>query len=283
MVLLIHQNQADNYQEMNMHLRKMYSDARTDAVNKATYLRLHGNFISLHQNTSLLYTSENLLENSTYDLLKETSHLSLAIFSKFSNNCYKRLDEKAVKDFEAILKYLKPSNQLNLNKTLTMLQKNMIGFTEWFISTLLKPKKPSYDCAMLEIYRNLIIPIIRINSYESAKFHLLIMDTEVKYIRRKFPNINWKNIYILQCGSHMPREKNLVSQYFQKLYNIKYEGDQFVYSEDGSEDGCKNVFATHLIDQGLSLNFFQESLRMHRDLLGDDAELILKDMVLDLE
>jgi hypothetical protein len=79
----------------------------------------------------------------------------------------------------------------------------------------------------------------------------------------------------------MPREKNILAQYFQKLMGIKYEGEQFVYAETGDEAACRNLLKTHITDRTLAVNLFNEPMRMHRDLLSDAAEKIVPMLVTD--
>ena len=280
---MLHVNDASLLSDFNLHLRRMYKEATANVINNITYLRVHGYSLSLTRNTKLLHTKD-ILTNTSYDLLKEVSHVSLGIFATFVDKCGQNMTEQNKNDFNDILKYLQTAMLMKLefaNETVFYLMANMLfDFSQSFVASLLKPSTPFYDCKLLENYRNQIVPIITMNVHQAARFNLLSLHKEVRYMRRTFPDVDWKNIYILICGAHMAREKNLVVSYFQELYKIHYEGKQLVFSEDSSDVGCINTLTTHILDEGLSLNFFHESLRMHRDLLGDAAESILSKMEL---
>jgi hypothetical protein len=73
----------------------------------------------------------------------------------------------------------------------------------------------------------------------------------------------------------MPRDRNVASQFFQKLIGVDTEGGRFVYAEEYSEKKCNSVFKTHLSDIGVGKMFFNNRLSMHEDLLGATAEDII--------
>ena len=68
----------------------------------------------------------------------------------------------------------------------------------------------------------------------------------------------------------------MVTQYFLRLLNEPREGRRVVYAESlWQEPQALDLLGTHLLDSGVGDAFFGDSMRMHRDLLGDAARQYL--------
>jgi hypothetical protein len=73
-------------------------------------------------------------------------------------------------------------------------------------------------------------------------------------------------------GPQLPRKDNLAVQYFARLLGEPGEGRRIVYAESlFDEPEALDLLATHLVDTQVGLDFFDDPMRMHRDLLGDAA------------
>jgi hypothetical protein len=58
---------------------------------------------------------------------------------------------------------------------------------------------------------------------------------------------------------------------------VKREGDKIVFSEGPSEESdALNLLHTHMLDKKIAQSFFNDSWRMHRDLLSDGAARFLR-------
>ena len=74
----------------------------------------------------------------------------------------------------------------------------------------------------------------------------------------------------------MPRRDNVGTQYFARLLGEKGEGKRVLYAEAIFDEArALNLLGTKLIDTRIGEDFFDDPLRMHRDLLGDAARAYL--------
>jgi hypothetical protein len=220
--------------------------------------------------------------NTTYEILKEISHLSLSIISQFGNRCGKSLSDEQVADFRLLLSQMYGSFETVY--TSPLIPNELKGDQIVFINESIKVvenllDKLKFDCDLMKNYVRNVRPILDKNMYAASLSQLTNLHDLVRSWIDKYPQVDWKSIYILQCSAHMPREKNILAQYFQKLMGIEYEGEQFVYAETGDETACRNLLKTHITDRTLGVNLFNEPMRMHRDLLADAAEKIVPMLV----
>jgi hypothetical protein len=74
-------------------------------------------------------------------------------------------------------------------------------------------------------------------------------------------------------GTQAPRKGNLAVQYFARLLGEPGEGRRIVYAEAiFDETRALDLVATKLVDTQVGIDFFNDPLRMHRDLLSDAAQ-----------
>jgi len=266
------------YKELNKLNLNIYAKARSLDFENISYLMINGDSPYLYFNGTLLDSRKSMTPNTTYEILKEISHLSLAIISQFGNRCGKSLSDDQVTDFQLQLSKMQGSFETVYTSPLipNELKGDQIKFINESIKVVQKLlEKLKFDCADMQTYVKNIRPILDKNVFAASLSQLTNINELVRSWIDKYPQVDWKSIYILQCSAHMPREKNILAQYFQKLMGIKYEGEQFVYAETGDETACRNLLKTHITDRTLAVNFFNEPMRMHRDLLSDAAEKIV--------
>jgi hypothetical protein len=74
-------------------------------------------------------------------------------------------------------------------------------------------------------------------------------------------------------GSAMPRQGQIVVQYFAKLLGEPGEGRRIIYAEGlWTEDRALDLLGKHLLDGAIGRDFFGDDRRMMRDLLADAAK-----------
>jgi hypothetical protein len=97
-----------------------------------------------------------------------------------------------------------------------------------------------------------------------------------------------QHLRVVVGASHMPRTGNLAMQYFSVILGEPYEGRyqvegdnrdnsfRLIYGENiFDEESALRLLGTHLIDADIGTYFFNDSQRMHRDLLADATEEII--------
>lgn len=82
----------------------------------------------------------------------------------------------------------------------------------------------------------------------------------------------WKGLSVVILGSPLPRSQNLAVQYFARLLGEPGEGRRITFAESIRDEAkALDLMATRLQDTGIGIDFFNDPLRMHRDLLSDAA------------
>jgi hypothetical protein len=82
-----------------------------------------------------------------------------------------------------------------------------------------------------------------------------------------------KGYSVVILGSAAPRKGSLTVQYFARLLGEPGEGARIVYAESiRDESKALDLMATWAVDTGIGVDFFNDPLRMHRDLLADVAQ-----------
>jgi hypothetical protein len=91
------------YKEMNQLNLKIYGKARSLDFENVSYLMINGDSPYLYHNGTLIDSRKSMTPNTTYEILKEISHLSLSIISQFGNRCGKSLSDEQTNDFRLLL------------------------------------------------------------------------------------------------------------------------------------------------------------------------------------
>lgn len=126
------------------------------------------------------------------------------------------------------------------------------------------------------------------NAYDAADDQLATMDTQVKAWLAQMTPEERKRVKIAVGSAHMPRIGNIAMQYFSATFNEPYEGRfeteeedkndfRLIYAESlFDEKEILKVLGTHILDEGVSVFFFDDTQRMHRDLMADAGEKIIR-------
>jgi hypothetical protein len=83
----------------------------------------------------------------------------------------------------------------------------------------------------------------------------------------------WETLTVVVMGTQLPRKSNLAVQYFARLLGEPSEGRRIIYAEAlFDETRAIDLMATRLVDTQVGIDFFNDPMRMHRDLLADAAQ-----------
>ena len=129
---------------------------------------------------------------------------------------------------------------------------------------------------------------IQANTYEAAEDQIETMERQVQAWLREMSLEEKARLHIIVSSPHMPRVGNLAMQYFSVVLGEPYEGRyeeeeekksdfRLIYSEAlREEQDILRVLGTHRVDADIGVYFFDDAQRMHRDLLADPAEQIIR-------
>ncbi|CAF0850276.1 unnamed protein product [Brachionus calyciflorus] len=266
------------FEDINLINLNIYSKAKELDSKNLTFLMINGDVPSLYSNGNLLDTRFPMTKNTTYEILKEISHLSLSILSQFGKRCDQTLSKEQLDDFNI----LKGKMFLMYERILTdplipnELRLNQIKFLNESIKIVLSTiTKKNFDCDDLKNYTLEVKPMLEKNLHAAALSQLLDMkDLMITWIK-KYNFLDWNKTYILICNAHMPKEKHIFVQFFNKLFSIETKCDRLVYSETMNDGECINLLKAHITDKILAINLFDDPTRMHKDLMADVAEEII--------
>jgi hypothetical protein len=118
------------------------------------------------------------------------------------------------------------------------------------------------------------------NVAEATRAQLDATHVQVSAWRRDLGPQQWSRLHVVIIGPHMPREDLVVMQYFLRLLREPVEGGRVLYAESlWDEPKALDLLGTHLLDGSVGEAFFGDSMRMHRDLLGNSAREYLRRLV----
>ncbi|MGL4463431.1 MAG: hypothetical protein ACRC1K_14875 [Planctomycetia bacterium] len=119
-------------------------------------------------------------------------------------------------------------------------------------------------------------PLALANADEAAAAKLDIIHAAVAAWKSELPVDEWRRLRVVVVGPHNPRVDNLTMQYFQKTLEGPLDDRRLVYAEALFEEAkALTLLGTIVLDAAVGEHFFDDPLRMHRDLLGDAAKKYL--------
>jgi hypothetical protein len=116
-------------------------------------------------------------------------------------------------------------------------------------------------------------PLVMANVAEAARAELEALHRQVSSWRSNLMAEEWANLSVVILGSPLPRKENLTVQYFARLLGEPGEGRRITFAESiRDEPKALDLMATRTLDTAIGVDFFNDPLRMHRDLLADAAK-----------
>jgi hypothetical protein len=149
-------------------------------------------------------------------------------------------------------------------------QRKIIGACAKFLDSVVESRKCSREDRVGFARR--MTPFVMANADEAGRAELDALHRQVIAWRSQMTEGEWKGLSVVIMGPQLPRKENLVLQYFTRLLGEPGEGTRITYSESiYDESKALDLMATRTIDTGIGVDFFNDPLRMHRDLLADAA------------
>ena len=134
----------------------------------------------------------------------------------------------------------------------------------------------------LDDFARKMSPVLLANVDEATRAELDALHTHVTEWRHKLSQDEWQRLHVLIMSAHMPRDREITVQYFERALNEPYEGRRIVYAEGLFEEPkAMDLLGTHILDGSAGEAFFGDFMRMHRDLLSDAAAAYIKTLKFD--
>src|ERR1043166_8211383 len=124
----------------------------------------------------------------------------------------------------------------------------------------------------LDDFARKMSPILLANVDEATKAEIDSLHSHVMEWRHKLSQDEWQKLHVLIMSAHMPRDRELTVQYFERGLTEPFEWRRLVYAVRLYEEPkAMDLLGTHIVDGSAGEAFFGDFMRMHRDLLSDAA------------
>lgn len=279
-------------QKLNNEFRAFYATAKSE-------IRAHLSPVLVLANGKMVLIRKGEREEFAYmpeewSVLKTVDHIGLALFVALTNHTGEKLSDdmlgrlqnfknsilEARDEFESF-QYSSMNTpgapaSVNVNAARTVnRQKLMIDLSLKFIEKVTAERFISFPD--LKKFCEDISDMSVANAYEAVSLELAAIDSKLKEWRKTMDKDEWDRLYVVISGSHMARQHERNMQYFLDLFGQKEEGDRVVYNEGPSDENSSlDLLVTHILDARIGEVFFHERMRMHRDMLGDEASRYLR-------
>jgi hypothetical protein len=225
-----------------------------------------------------------------YHELKAVAHVPLAVYVLLVSSAGSKLDAAALDRLRqyrgSVVEARGSLEGRGFNPRQRERQLRMMDRSLGFIDTVLRTGMVSKST--LRLFTRNEREDIRANAYEAAEDQILAMDKQMRAWLADMTPQERKRLRVVVGAAHMPRVGNLTMQYFSVALGQPYEGryeqesvkhndSRLVYGESRfDEQGALKVLATHFLDADIGVHFFDDPDRMHRDLLADATEEIIR-------
>ena len=265
---------------LNNAMRSEYSRAKAQALSKV------GPLILIEGTKPVLVENEIRTEAEilppTYEALKAVAHIPFAVFLMFDQSDFQPLSDTRVSElceYRTLIvdaaKMLRGFSDAQLQR-----QQEIIGESLGFLDEAIEKRQTTKQ--QLDDFARKISPILLANVDEAAKAEIDALHSHVMEWRRKLSQDEWQKIHVLIMSAHMPRDREVTVQYFERALDEPFEGRRIVYAEGLYEEPkAMDLLATHIVDGSAGEAFFGDFMRMHRDLLSDAAAAYIQTLKFD--
>lgn len=209
-----------------------------------------------------------------YDRLKSVAHVSLGLYGAFAP-AVGTSDEgwrPAAAELRAKALAVRPVlERLDLTPAQIVRQRVLLDLSVDLIDRTSAAGR--VERSTLVAYGRAVAPLLLANATDAARAQLDGLHAAFEPWRKQLPAEEWARLYVLVLGARMPRAGNLQFSYFTYAMGQEAVDKRLVYAEGiFTADGAKQLLGTLVIDRALADAYFDDPMRMDRDLLADAAE-----------
>jgi hypothetical protein len=251
----------------------IYSGARQEYKEKTSpvIISMGGKLILVRQGKS----EEHQLLSDAWQTLKTVDHVPLAIFVALQSHTDVLLDDAtgaSLKKLVAGVGAARPEIlEAHFSIETAARQQKILDDSLKFIDCTLQAGTLSRS--QLDTFASAMGPLALLNADDAEELEMNEVDRIVRQWKSEMSPEEWKNLRVIVCDGHMPRDQEREMLYFSALLGEDREGHRLIFSENGDdEQKVLDLLATHRLDEQIGISFFHDPWRMHRDLLGDGAK-----------
>jgi hypothetical protein len=212
----------------------------------------------------------------TYHVMKAISHVALAIDVTLAAHADEHpLGDEVLKDLREYRSLLLPAMERLATSGLDAEQrereKTILAECAAFLDSVIERRAGS--TADRTAFAHRMWPLVTTNARSAARAALDSLHRQASAWKEQLSPEEWNRLTVVVMGAQLPRKGNLAVQYFARLLGEPGEGRRIVYAEAlFDEPRALDLLATRLVDTQVGIDFFNDPLRMHRDLLSDAAQ-----------
>jgi hypothetical protein len=209
-----------------------------------------------------------------YHEYKAIAHIPLALYAKLAPLPGRPFDKAAREWLTAYLEQIQAAaksldGRPGWTAEQLALHRKIAADSEKFIEKIASAEQVGDDD--LTAYTRSMRPLVLASADAAARAQLDGLHTLVTKWRAELGS-RWSHVDVVVLGPKQPRAGNLQYAYFKRAMGPGAEGRRLWYAEGiFDKDGGMNLLGTILIDRGASIAFFNDPVRLERDLLADAA------------
>lgn len=264
---------------LNDAFRRVYGDAKQRMLAEA------GPVIIVKGDTAVLLRDGRRVEADVnvpvYHSLKAIAHVPLGIYAALTPG-EGPLDAERLRTLErldGLIRAARPGLAgLGLSATALARQEEILAQSLAFLDDVRARRE--FRRAGLEAFTHRMAPLVMGNVRDAARAQLDALHARVAAWRSELGPAEWERLHVVIVAAHMPREGEVTFQYWSRLLREPVEGRRIVYAEaQWEEPRALDLLAQHLLDGSGGEAFFGDFMRMHRDLLADEAREYLPSLL----
>jgi hypothetical protein len=270
------QEPADPLETLNNSSRMLYAQAKATALaRKDPVLIVVGDDLVLRMADK---RSSARVIPQIYHTLKSFAHIPMALDVTLAAHGENSLDEETLRELRDYRGLFATAGEklatAGLDGEERERQKAILAAATTFLDSILEKRR----CTSAEriAFARQMNPLVMANAAAAARAALDMLHRQVCQWKGEMTPDEWSRVTVLIIGRQLPRKDNLAVQYFARLFGQSGEGKRLIYAEGLAEEPrALDLLATYRVDTQIGIDFFNDPLRMQRDLLADGARTYL--------
>lgn len=219
-----------------------------------------------------------------YNTVKVFTHIPVAIYLMLTDHVDGELDASqldVLREYRGKLDRLRKTlEKLDLDRVSLARQRRIVSASSEFLGGVVDEKRCSETDLL--VFTQSMTPLMKANIAVAARSQLDAMHTQVMAWKKQMSPKEWATLRVAVKGAVLARDGNLSLQYFERLLELRGEGNRLVYMESYYPPiPLQTLVATRAVDAGIGKAFFNDPERMFRDVLSDAAATYIKEMKFD--
>jgi hypothetical protein len=266
---------------VNAQFHEAYDRAKAQAKRECpVFVLLADSLVAFHRGVR----SEYRYSPDAFHALKAVAHVPVAIYAELqrleanelSGASRERLERLRERTLQVQAKWQPVSAQLALTEATSGDVRTCFESSLTFIADLLSGTQPS----AAERFANAIGPVLLRLTHEATRLQLESLHTCVERALAPMSESERDALHVVVTGDHQARARSLGMQYFkQRLRESDDTEERVAYAEGVSdEQQAFELVGTRRLDHAVAAAFFGDRKRLQRDILGDSAASLLREL-----